>query len=63
MHLKSIWSWYAQGAEAHLFNLSLLSLAPGRLLYAGMILSSTLSLLLSVTIIRRIVRMQATVHH
>lgn len=52
MRLQSIWVWYSQQAGAHMSDLSLLALAPAPLLYAGMSLSVTLTILLSAATIR-----------
>jgi len=52
MRLHDVWNWYAQGTAAHARDLSLLALAPAPLLYAGMLVSLTLSIVLSAAIIR-----------
>lgn len=52
MRLHDVWNWYVQGAAAHAGDLSLLALAPAPLLYAGMLVSLTLSVALSAAIIR-----------
>ena len=52
MRLHDVWNWYLQGAAAHARDLSLLALAPAPLLYAGMLVSLTLSVVLSAATIR-----------
>ena len=52
MRLADIWQWYLHGASAHAPNLSLVALAPAPVLYAGLFVSSTLSVLLAVLIVR-----------
>ncbi|HYL77337.1 MAG TPA: hypothetical protein VEU96_24200 [Bryobacteraceae bacterium] len=52
MRLHDVWNWYVHEAAAHASDLSLLALAPAPLLYAGMLVSLTLSIVLSAAIIR-----------
>jgi hypothetical protein len=52
MRLHDIWDWYVHSAAAHMHDLSLLALAPAPLLYAGLVVSVTLSILLSAAVIR-----------
>jgi len=52
MRLHDVWNWYAHGAAAHMHDLSLLALAPAALLYAGLLVSVPLSILLSAAVIR-----------
>jgi hypothetical protein len=54
MRMHDIWNWYAHGAAAHLPDLSLLALAPPPLLYAGLLVSVALTILLGATVIRGI---------
>jgi hypothetical protein len=52
MRIHDVWNWYAHGAAAHMHDLSLLALGPASLLYFGLLVSLTLSILLSVAVIR-----------
>jgi hypothetical protein len=52
MRLHDVWDWYAHRAVAHMHDLSLLALAPAALLYAGLLVSVPLSILLSAAVIR-----------
>ena len=52
MRTHDVWNWYVHRAAAHTRDLSLLALAPAPLLYVGLVISSTLSVLLSAAIIR-----------
>jgi Predicted membrane protein (DUF2142) len=52
MRLHDVWNWYVHGAAAHMHDLSLLALAPAALLYAGLLVSVPLSILLSAAVIR-----------
>jgi hypothetical protein len=52
MRTHDVWNWYVHRAAAHTRDLSLLALAPAPLLYVGLLISSTLSVLLSAAIIR-----------
>jgi hypothetical protein len=52
MRLHDAWNWYLHGAAAHRHDLSLLALAPPSLLYAGLLVSLTLTILLSAAVIR-----------
>jgi hypothetical protein len=54
MRLRDVWEWYLPMSPAHMRDLSLLALAPGSLLYAGMVISVLLGISLSVVVIRRI---------
>jgi len=52
MHIRDVREWYLHGARAHAHDLSLLALAPASFLYAGLLVSLTLSLFLSASVIR-----------
>jgi hypothetical protein len=52
MHVRDVLDWYARGAWAHAHDLSLLALAPASILYAGLLVSLTLALLLSAVVMR-----------
>lgn len=52
MRLHDVWNWYMHKAAAHMHDLSLLALAPASLLYAGLLVSLVLSVLLSAAVIR-----------
>jgi hypothetical protein len=52
MRLVDVWNWYVHGAAAHTRDFSLLALAPAPVLYAGLIVSLTVSIGLSAAIIR-----------
>ncbi len=52
MRMQDVWNWYVHGAAAHTRDLSLLALAPASLLYAGLLVSLILSILLCAVIIR-----------
>jgi hypothetical protein len=54
MRLPDVWNWYMHGAAAHARDLSLLALAPAALLYAGLLVSLTLSIPLCSFLIRDI---------
>jgi hypothetical protein len=51
MRPRDIWSWYAHGAIPHASDLSLTALAPAPVLYAGLVVSLALSLVLSTKIV------------
>jgi len=55
MRMHDVWSWYVHGAAAHSRDLSLLALGSAPLLYAGLFVSVTLSVLLSAAIVRGLV--------
>ncbi len=55
MRLHEVWNWYLQGAAGHTTDLSLTALAPPSLLNVGLIISVTLSIVLSVILIRALV--------
>jgi hypothetical protein len=55
MRIHDVWNWYAHRAAAHMRDLSLLALAPAPLLYAGLVVSLTLSVLLSAAVIRDLI--------
>jgi hypothetical protein len=59
MHFHEVWSWYMHAAGAHMNDLSLLALAPSPLLYAGLLLSIFLTIILAAGTIRALSR-QAT---
>ena len=52
MRMHDVWNWYVHTAAAHMHDLSLLALAPASLLYVGLLVSLTLSILLSAAVIR-----------
>jgi hypothetical protein len=52
MRMQEVWNWYVHGAAAHTRDLSFLALAPAPLLYAGLLVSLILSILLSAVISR-----------
>ena len=55
MRVHDVWNWYVHSAAAHTRDLSLLALAPAPALYIGLLISSTLSILLSAAIIRDLI--------
>jgi hypothetical protein len=55
MRLHDIRNWYAHGAAAHMRDLSLLALAPAPWLYAGLLVSVTVSIVLSMAVIRDLI--------
>ena len=55
MRMHDVWSWYVHGAAAHTRDLSLLALGSAPWLYAGLLVSLTLGVLLSAAIIRDLV--------
>jgi hypothetical protein len=55
MRIRDVWSWYVHRAAAHMHDLSLLALAPASLLYAGLLVSLTLTILLSAAVIRDLI--------
>jgi hypothetical protein len=55
MRMHDVWNWYVHGAAAHTRDLSLLALGSAPLLYAGLFVSVTLSVLLSAAIVRGLV--------
>jgi hypothetical protein len=52
MRLRDVWDWYVHRVAVHMHDLSLLALAPAPLLYAGLLVSVPLSILLSAAVIR-----------
>jgi hypothetical protein len=52
MRMRGVWNWWAHGAVAHAHDLSLLALAPASWLYAGLVVSVALCLLLGSAVIR-----------
>jgi hypothetical protein len=54
MRMHEIRNWYVHGAAARMHDLSLLALAPAPLLYTGLVISLTLSILASAVVIRRL---------
>lgn len=52
MRFHEVWSWYMHAAGAHIKDLSLVALAPAPLLYAGLVLSIVLTIVLAAAIIR-----------
>ena len=55
MRMRDVWNWYLHGAVAHMHDLSLLALVPAPLLYAGLLVSLILSILLSAAVIRDLI--------
>jgi hypothetical protein len=55
MRIPDVWHWYVHMAAAHMHDLSLLALAPASLLYAGLLVSLTLTILLSAAVIRDLI--------
>ncbi len=55
MRVHELWNWYRNEAWSHAHDLSLTALAPAPLLYAGMMLSIILGILISAAVIRDIV--------
>jgi hypothetical protein len=53
--MRDVWNWYLHGAVAHMHDLSLLALVPAPLLYAGLLVSLILSILLSAAVIRDLI--------
>jgi len=52
MRFYQVWNWYMHAAGDHMNDLSLLALAPAPLLYAGLIFSIILTIVVAATIIR-----------
>ncbi len=52
MRFHEVWNWYVNAAGGRLHDLSLIALAPGPLLYAGLVLSIALTIGLAVIVIR-----------
>jgi hypothetical protein len=52
MRGRDVWNWYAHGTAAHSRDLSLSALAPAAWLYAGLLISITLTVVLSTVLIR-----------
>jgi hypothetical protein len=55
MRMHDVWDWYVHGAAAHTRDLSLLALGSAPWLYAGLLVSLTLGVLLSAAIVRSLV--------
>jgi hypothetical protein len=55
MRVHDVWNWYVHGAAAHTRDLSLLALGSAPWLYAGLLVSLTLGVLLSAAIVRSLV--------
>ena len=55
MRMGDVWNWYVHKAAAHVHDLSLLALAPASLLYLGLIISVTLSIVLGIAVIRGLI--------
>lgn len=60
MRARDIPVWYAHRAWEHIHDLSLLALAPGRLLYAGLALSLALAIGIAFAVIRKLLAGQLT---
>jgi hypothetical protein len=56
MRVHDIWNWYMHSAAAHMHDLSLLALAPAPVLYAGLLVSLTLTIALSAAVMRGLIR-------
>lgn len=56
MRMHDVWNWYVHGAAAHTRDLSLLALGSAPLLYAGLVVSLALAIVLSAALIRGLVR-------
>jgi hypothetical protein len=52
MRARDVWNWYAHSAAAHSRDLSLSALTPAAWLYAGLLVSITLTVVLSTLLIR-----------
>jgi hypothetical protein len=52
MRLRDVSNWYAHGAAAHMRDLSLTALAPASWLYGGLFVAVTLTIWMSVAVIR-----------
>ena len=52
MRIRDVWSWYLHRAGAHMSDLTLLALAPAPFLYAGLLVSLSMSIFLSAAVIR-----------
>jgi len=59
LRIHDLWNWYMHRAAAHMHDLSLLGLAPASLLYAGLVVSLGLAILLSAVVIRDLVKQLA----
>jgi hypothetical protein len=55
LRIHDLWTWYAHGAAPHMQDLSLLALAPASLLYAGLLVSVMLTILLGAALIRDLI--------
>ncbi|MDP9169594.1 MAG: hypothetical protein M3N54_03155 [Acidobacteriota bacterium] len=55
VRFHDMWNWYRHGAAAHMRDLSLLALAPAPCLYAGLVVSVALAILLSTAVIRGLI--------
>jgi hypothetical protein len=60
MRVREVWNWYMHVAGAHMNDLSLLALAPGPLLYAGLVATVALTLVVTAIIIRAVYRPAAS---
>jgi hypothetical protein len=56
MRLHEAWNWYLHAAGAHMHDLSLLALAPAPLLYAGLLVTLAMAILIAIVIIRAVYR-------
>ena len=55
MRIRDVWSWYVHGAAAHMGDLTLLALAPAPFLYAGLLVTLTITIFLSAAVIRDLI--------
>src|SRR5205823_14865777 len=55
MRLNDIWNWYTHAAVARASDLSLLALAPAPLLYIGMLISFTLTVIVTALTVRNLI--------
>jgi hypothetical protein len=61
MRFHEVWNWYRHAAGAHMNDLSLTALAPGPLLYAGLLASMVLTIVL-VAVLVRVLSRQRSLH-
>lgn len=52
MRFHEVWNWYVHAAGTHMRDLSLIALTPGPLLYAGLLFTFGLTILLAAIVIR-----------
>jgi hypothetical protein len=56
MRMRDVWNWYLSNRAAHATDLSLLALGSAPWLYAGLLVSFALSILLSAIVIRDLIQ-------